>query len=453
MNILLIQPPSCSPLADKVYLHEPLALEYLGAGLKQDGHHVALLDARLEPQIETVLLRERPALVGLTGYTSQVPVIKETAARIKTLVPDSFVVVGGHHATVRPQDFNELCFDLVVVGEGVVTLREIVRSLESGAPLAGVRGIALPGTEMAFSEPRPYTGLDELPYPDRSLAARYRDRYFGEWLRPLASVRTSVGCVNRCRFCALWSITGGEYLPRRPERVVEELRSIEEPNVFFCDDESMCDARRMGHLADLIREAGIEKRYFLYARVDTILRHTKLFAKWKAIGLQQVFVGMESCSDERLQALGKGITTEQQEQAARILDRLGILLYASYVVSPDYTRQDFAALRRHLRKLKIRHASFSVLTPLPGTQLYADHESALRGKDPRLFDLLHALLPTALPEREFYAEFARLYQDGIPLKYGLRTLAKYGLKGALAQLRLIRPALKSIRLGYLNPRH
>lgn len=450
MKVLLIQPPSCSPLADKVHLHEPLALEYLGAGLKLDGHHVALLDARLEPQIETVLCRERPDLVGLTGYTSQVPVIKDMAARTKVLLPDSLVVVGGHHATVQPEDFNEPCIDMVVVGEGVVTLREIARNLELGAPLAEIRGIALPGSEMVFSEPRPYTGLDELPFPDRALTARHRERYFGEWLRPLASVRTSVGCVNRCRFCALWSITGGEYLKRSPERVVEELRSIEVPNVFFCDDESMCDARRMDHLADLIREAGIEKRYFLYARVDTILRHTELFAKWKAIGLQQVFVGMESCSDERLQALGKGITAVQQEQAARILHQLGILLYASYVISPDYTHDDFAALRRHIRRLKIRHASFSVLTPLPGTQLYADHESALRGKNPRLFDLLHALLPTALAEREFYAEFARLYQDGIPLKYGLRTLAKYGLRGALAQLGLIRPALRTIRQGFLD---
>ena len=52
MKILLIQPPSCDPLTDKIFLFEPLALEYLGAGLKLDGHEVRLLDARLEPDID-----------------------------------------------------------------------------------------------------------------------------------------------------------------------------------------------------------------------------------------------------------------------------------------------------------------------------------------------------------------------------------------------------------------
>jgi len=450
MKILLIQPPSGAKLSDKVYLHEPLALEYLGAGLKADGHEVTLLDARLEPGIEAVCLRERPDLVGLTGYTSQVPIIKEIAARGKALLPDLFVVVGGHHATVAPTDFNDPNIDLVVIGEGVVTIQEITRNLGTGMPLRDIPGLAFPGEKMEFTGPRPYTPLDRLPFPDRSLTARYRRHYFSEWMRPMASVRTSVGCTNRCNFCALWTITGGKYLGRDPERVIEELQTIEEPNVFFCDDESMRDARRMDDLADRIREAGIRKRYFLYARADTIMRHPELFAKWRDIGLSQVLVGMESFSDERLRVLGKGITTEQQQSAVRILEKLGILLYASFVVDPGFSRDDFQALRRYIRKLKIRYAAFSVLTPLPGTRLYAERRGDLLEDKPELFDFLHALLPTALPLPEFYAEFARLYKNAIPLKYGLRTLGKYGLRGGLKQLHFIGPVLTTIREGYLD---
>ncbi len=450
MKILLIQPQSGAKLSDQVYLHEPLALEYLGAGLKADGHEVTLLDARLEPGIEAVLLRERPDLVGLTGYTSQMNIIKEIAAQGKTLLPDLFVVVGGHHATIRPTDFNDPHIDLVVIGEGVMTIREIARGLKKGTPLRDIAGIALPGEEMEFSEPRPYTDLDRLPFPDRSLTAKYRRHYFSEWMRPMASIRTSVGCTNHCSFCAFWTITGGKYLRRDPERVIEELQGIEEPNVFFCDDESMRDVRRMDRLADRIREAGIRKNYFLYARADTIVRNPELFAKWRKIGLVQVFVGMESYSDEHLRQMDKGINTGQQAAAARILEELGILLYASFVVDPGFTREDFQALRRYIRKLKIRYAAFSVLTPLPGTRLYAERRSDLREDKPENFDFLHALLPTALPLQEFYAEFARLYQNAIPMKYGLRTLSKYGLEGGLKQLKLIRPVLTSIREGYLD---
>ncbi|HBT83262.1 MAG TPA: B12-binding domain-containing radical SAM protein, partial [Desulfuromonas sp.] len=52
---------------DQIYLFEPLALEYLGAGLKEDGHEVTLLDARLDPDIDAAVARLRPQLVGLTG--------------------------------------------------------------------------------------------------------------------------------------------------------------------------------------------------------------------------------------------------------------------------------------------------------------------------------------------------------------------------------------------------
>ena len=72
MKILLIQPPSCDPMTDQIFLFEPLALEYLGAGLKLDGHQVELLDARLEPDFEPVCRRFQPDLVGLTGFTSHV---------------------------------------------------------------------------------------------------------------------------------------------------------------------------------------------------------------------------------------------------------------------------------------------------------------------------------------------------------------------------------------------
>jgi len=133
--------------------------------------------------------------------------------------------------------------------------------------------------------------------------------------------------------------------------VVAELKTVAEPNIFFCDDESMCDAKRMDRLADLIREAGIRKKYFLYGRVDSIVKHPELFAKWATIGLAQVFVGMEDYSDQRLAAMNKGITSAQQVEAVRILDDLGIMMYASYMVDPAYSREDFRNLLAYVRRL------------------------------------------------------------------------------------------------------
>ncbi len=445
MKILLLQPPSGSAFSDKVFLHEPLALEYLGAGLRLDGHEVRLHDLRLEHDVEAVLASWNPDLVGLTGYTIQVPVICSLADRIKALKPGTFVVVGGHHATVRPEDFNRSSIDLVVRGEGVMTLREIVPALREGAGFEAIRGLAIPGAEMAFTEPRPYTSLDDLPLPDRSLSAPYRRHYFSEWLKPIASIRTSLGCTARCRFCALWKITGGKYLRRDPLRVVEELATIEEENVFFCDDESMCDIRRMDRLADLIREAGIRKKYFLYARGDTIASNPRVFSKWRDIGLHLVFVGMETFSQERLDRLDKGIILKDQEKAARILDDLGVIMYASFMVDPDFSREDFKALKTYVRRLKLRHASYSILTPLPGTRLFAEKRHEMLPYQPALYDFLHTTLPTKLPLKEFYSLFAGLYDSAIPLRRGLGTLSLYGLKRIPGILKLKPEAIAKIK--------
>jgi radical SAM superfamily enzyme YgiQ (UPF0313 family) len=449
MRVLLIQPPSSDPLTDRIFLFEPLALEYLGAGL--DEHVVEILDARLTPDIEAACSRFQPQVVGLTGFTSHLNIVKGIAAHLKAIFPKLVVVVGGHHATVCPEDFNKPFIDVVVIGEGVFTLREIVQSVEAGHDFLDIHGVAVPGTSgMRFSPPRRYTDLNELPFPDRSLTAAHRQDYFSEWFKPLASVRTSLGCTARCNFCALWTITGGRYLRRAPEAVVEELKSVAEPNVFFCDDESMCDAKRMDRLADLIRKAGIRKNYFLYGRVDTIIKHPELFAKWARIGLSQVFVGMEDYSDKRLAAMNKGITSAQQIQAVRILDNLGIMMYASYMVDPAYTQEDFHNMLAYVRRMKHKYATFTVLTPLPGTQLHAQRERELLSRKPELYDMVHALLPTTLPLAEFYAEYARLWTKAVPFYRIIPTLARFGAQGLLQRIRLFRKFLQKVRTAHLD---
>lgn len=450
MRILLIQPPSNISFIDKVYMHEPLALEYLGAGLKLDSHHVQLHDARIEPDILSAVRNFTPDLVGITAYTSQVNIVKELAGQLKKLEPAPFVVIGGHHATVKPDDFNDLAFDLVVIGEGVEALRQIAKEVVGGRRFTEIEGLAIPGEGFHRTPPRLHPDLNDLPTPDRSLSARYRQHYFSEWLKPLASIRTSLGCTARCNFCALWSLTDGKYLRRQPERVVEELQTIEEANVFFCDDESMCDVKRMDRLADLIGQSGISKNYFLYARVDTIIRHPELFAKWRDIGLKQVLVGMESFADDHLQEMNKGITVSQQEEAVRILRDLGILLYASFVVDPAFTKNDFGALKAYVHRLKLEHASFSVLTPLPGTSLYDERQAELLPYNPELFDFIHTVLPTKLPLSEFYAEFANLWQSSIPVHRAIRTFSKYGLRQLPNVFRLLGAAMKTMRQGHLD---
>ena len=442
MKILLVEPAKAAVTlgGEDFSVYEPLALEYIAAGVAKD-HDVQILDLRLENNLPRVLKEFHPDIVGITAYTVHVNTVRRLFETIKTQNPEVLTVVGGHHATIAPGDFASPWIDLIVMGEGIFAFREIVARLERGQGFDGIPGIAFPRNgRLIKTDYSPLTDLDIFPFPERRLTAQYRNHYYSEWMRPLASVRTSKGCPFRCSFCALWKIAGGRYLRRDPEAIVEELACIDEDYIFFADDESLVDVDRMRALARLIKGTGIDKRYFLYGRSDTITRNPDLLAQWREVGLERVFVGLEFFREQDLAFIRKGSSLDDNRRAVRILQDLGIEIYASFIVRPEFTRQDFAEFRQYCRDLDLTFASFAVLTPLPGTDFYADVKSQLITHNYDYFDFLHTVLPTELPLKEFYAEYANLYRGAIPLSKSAAMLKRFPLKEIPATL------LKSFRL-------
>lgn len=452
MRILLIQ-PSKAPATiggEDVFIYEPLALEYVAAGVADD-HDVRILDLRLGNDLRNVLERFRPHVVGITAYTVHVNSVRHLFEEIQAWNPRTLTVVGGHHATVVPEDFVSPAIDLIVLGEGVFTFREIVNHFERGEGFDRIPGLAFTrGNTLVRTEARIAADVDALPFPRRDLTTRYRAQYFSDRMRPLASIRTSKGCPHRCRFCAIWKLTGGRYLKRQPEHVVEELTGIDEEFVFFADDESLIDAQRMSRLATLIGEAGIRKRYFLYGRSDTIASNAELLARWRDVGLERVFVGLEFWRDEDLDYVGKGSTTRDNERAVEILLDLGIEVYASLIVRPDFSEADFGALRDYCRDLDLEVATFPVLTPLPGTDLYQEVQSEMITHNYDYFDFIHTLLPTRLPLERFYDAYHRLYTSAIPWGKRLAYLSKYCPADIPPFLRGYYRFLHQLRMAYLD---
>src|SRR5574340_922547 len=101
MKILLVQPakPEKALGGEDFSIFEPLALEYLAAGVATD-HDVRILDMRLDRDLGAVLRDYQPDVAGLTSYTVHVNTVKELCRQIKAFNRQTVTVVGGHHATV-----------------------------------------------------------------------------------------------------------------------------------------------------------------------------------------------------------------------------------------------------------------------------------------------------------------------------------------------------------------
>jgi radical SAM superfamily enzyme YgiQ (UPF0313 family) len=416
-------------------LLEPLELGYLAAVVPPE-HEVRVLDLRLVRFAGRAFLRAlarfRPDLVGFTGYTHEGSIVKQLAGVVRHHMPRARVVVGGHHATVAPEDLDVEQIDAVVRGEGCEPFRRIVEALNRGDSFEGIANVLVPGPDFP-SEPMAtwprFPDPATLPHPRRDLweARRYRSVWTGEELPPwhrlypkVGMVRTSWGCRMKCSFCVVPFLCGGRHMPRPVESVVDEIERVPARHIYFSDDENFIDDDHAWQLADALERRGVTKRYFAWTRSTTVLRSPELLKRWRQIGLDSAFLGFEFPTDEELKQAHKGGTVAANERALDVLRSMGVAVHAAFMVTPDYSEEQFARLHEYVLSLPPTQCSFTVCTPSPGTPDYREMEPRIWVDNPHdLHDCMHPLTPTRLPLRRFsrlYAEQAALGTARTPMR-------------------------------------
>ncbi len=393
-------------------LPEPLHLEMVAAIVPQ--HDVRILDMRLDGNLEAALRAFWPEMVAVTALTPEVYAAQDVLQRVKAFSAEIFTVAGGHHATLLPGDFFVAQVDAVAMGQAELMFAELVRAVADRRGLDGVPNILWRNRDGVFvrnnhSEDR--VDLANLPMPRRDLTESYRNEYFFLFDKPDTSVATSRGCPFRCKFCSVHEFYHGTINQMPPQRVVSEIGMISSDHITLVDDNFLMNRRREDTIADLIKAEGIQKRFSMECRTDSIVRHPELLAKWVQIGLYAVLLGLEGGCDETLMNLNKSCNIDTNNQAIRILQDNGVIIWGAFIVDPDWTDDDFKRLSDYVSAKEITHTQFTVLTPLPGTQLYRDRRDDLLTDDYSCFDTLHAVLPTRLPREKFYQNFADLYRQ------------------------------------------
>ena len=406
---------------------EPLELEYLVGNIDKAKASVKIIDMILEKKpIEFFINKYKPHIVGITAYITHVGAVKEMARKIKRLSNKTLTVVGGVHAEVVPEDFISKYIDCIICSNPVETFNKIIDRVRAGGDIKEIEGTYAKGKKHVRT-----SSYNILP-PDRSSVKKYRKKYYYMFHNPCALIKTSLGCPYTCSFCFCKEITGGKYFARKIDEVMEELESIKEREIYIVDDDFLFNEDRLNLFCDELEKRNIHKRFLVYGRADFIASHEKVIGRLSRHGLSAVIVGVESVREKDLKDFNKRSSLENNEKAIRILQKYGIELYATMILQPDFTKEDFRQIEDYIIGLNVSFVNLQPLTPLPGTEIYDDYKDKIlvSRKDYAMWDLAHIVLkPKYMSIRQYYYQIIKTYArivlrpDNI-----IKMLKKYGIK-------------------------
>jgi len=393
MNVLLLSMPDSFEHMAPVAVRMPNGALTSLAGNVDPHHDVAVADlilvqGRVAATVDRLLLEHRPDVVGLSVMTFQRRTALRLIERIRRRRPGATVVVGGYDPSLAPAAY-EAVVDVIVRGEGEITLRDVLRAMERGADLDGIAGLGYRRSDGTFrhTADRPVSSLDETAIKPPRRDARVLSGYtlLG---RPVDVIETSRGCTFDCSFCSIIEMRGRNFHTYAFDRVLADIRDCRDRGaraLFIVDDNITLDVRRFAALCQAIAAAGLgDLEYAVQATTASIADHGATLAPlMRRAGFRYVFLGIENVLEDDLGFLKASAKNTKHEKGGRgagnasltairhLHDHDMFVVGGLIVGNPDDTREaieaNLAFARRHVDWPYIQHP-----TPYPGTPMTED---------------------------------------------------------------------------------
>ncbi|MDD4869472.1 MAG: radical SAM protein [Kiritimatiellae bacterium] len=404
-EVLLVSPSS------RAFNHyrPPLALMYLSGYLKHCGERSRIIDVihahqirdrsfhrnmetyyrEVEDEIVERVARSEADIVGITCYTPELDEVEKLARRFKSVKPGVIIIVGGIHPTLHPEHFfyESSPFDFAVVGEGEITLCDLVRAIRSKTELSSVLGIVFYDKNKAslvITERRPVVeNLDDIAFPDYdgldmnyyTSASPYSIR--GVFTRSFY-VLSSRGCPSSCVFCVskrLREYHGARHYERlrSPNSLYNEIKYLQEKYFidafYFIDDLFTLSKDNVRCFCELLRSKQNSLIWGCSSKVNTV--DYDILKIMRDAGCIQIDFGVEKGSDTALASLKKGITVKQIKSTFSNCRNLGIRTFANMLVNtPGENEKDLCDMFNLLDEIRPNIVSFNIFTPYPGCEIY-----------------------------------------------------------------------------------
>ena len=374
----------------KMQPYPPLQGLLAAACLRREGYEVALFDPTIEaPEsgFEAALERHRPRMVAVCednfNFLTKMCLLRnrelaQWMARTARLagVP---AIVNGSDAADHAEEYLRAGFRYVIVGEVEETLVEASRFILSGSgeeqPMRGLAFLDPETSQVRRTPPRaPLRDLDALPVPAWDLldSKPYRRAWTDAHGFFSLNMVSSRGCPYRCNWCAK-PIWGDTYRCRSARLVAAEMLEIKDrfqpDHIWFADDIFALSQQWTGDFASEVEAIGAQIPFKMQSRCDLMTRPT--VAALRRAGCQEVWMGVESGSQQILDAMEKGTQLCQVPEARENLRRHGIR--ACYFLQFGYPGETWAEIEQTValvRKTQPDDVGVSVSYPLPGTAFH-----------------------------------------------------------------------------------
>ena len=370
------------------FQHRSFGLYFLAANIHAD---VTILDFPSRKRFMKELEKGYD-VVGISFITPNFIKAKEMTRLTRKISPSSTILIGGHGAAIDGIEHLLDC-DHVIKGEGIRWLRSYLGE-DPDAPFVHPT-LSISEQQAAFGVPFPGVGANLLV--------------------------PGVGCVNGCKFCSTTHFFGRTYTPflatgkelfETAKRIADES-GIDE---FFVMDENFLKDRQRAN--DLLSEMERHGRYFtfhIFSSAEAIMAFG--VDNLVRLGVNFVWIGFEACSSKGNFEKNEGIDPKSLTQELR---HRGIIVLASGILCQEHhTRENIQTDIDFLVGLEADFVQFMLLTPLPVTALYRDHErrGLLRRDLPyeewhgqKYLAYHHPEFPNNTAERFLMAAFRRDYE-------------------------------------------
>lgn len=401
LNILLVIPRYKS-YGNQGHYVMPLGILYISSFLKMSQvANVFTLNLNHKEGDEKdilvdVIQQNSIDILGLGGLSGEYLDIDRIVQYAKEIKPRQKIIIGGGIITGDPEVAMQALpdADYGIVGEGEMTIVELINALTRKHPVDNVNGIIYreKGKLIKTAQREEITNLDILPFPD------YEGFDYDLYLRnnpdlsdkgrkySQVSVIGGRSCKYNCTFC--FHPSGTTYRQRSLESIFAEINYLVShytiSYIALREELFATDNKRVKEFCKRIEPYDLD--WSIQLRIDSI--NQELVDLLKGTRCRYVFVGVESASDKVLRSMRKGISLKQIEAALNMLSKAE-LNSRSGIIFGD-TVETYSSAMSSLNWFKANYEKYRMFVDMiiafPGSTLYK--RACQKGKIPNQVQFL-----------------------------------------------------------------